>query len=75
MNWPPQSLDLNPIELLCDKLDRKMRPMNQNQLWEFLQVSWTEISTLTLKKLIERMPRTYTSVLRVKGGYFEESKI
>ena len=75
MNWSPQSPDLNPIELLWDKLDRKMRPMNQNQLWEFLQVSWIEISTLTLKKLIERMPRTCTSVLRVKGGYFEESKI
>jgi len=39
MNWPPQSPDLNPIELLWDELDRnvrKMRPTNQNQLWEFL---------------------------------------
>jgi len=78
MNWLPQSPDLNPIELLWDELDRnvrKMRPMNQNQLWEFLQVFWTEISTLTLKKLIERMPRICTTVLRAKGGYFEESKI
>ena len=78
INWPPQSPDLNPIELLWDELVRivrKMRPMNQNQLWEFLQVPWTEISTLTLKKLIERMPRICTAVLRAKGGYFEESKI
>lgn len=78
MNWPPQSPDLNPMELLWDELDknvRKMRPMNQNQLWEFLQVSWTKISALTLKKLIERMPRICTAVLKAKGAYFEESKI
>ena len=50
MNWLPQSPNLNPIELLWDELDRnvwKMRSMNQtnqNQLWEFLQIPWTEIS-------------------------------
>jgi len=69
INWLPQSPDLNSIELLWDKLDRnvrKMRPVNRNQLWEFLQIFWTKISVLTLKKLIEKMPRICTAVCRLK---------
>ena len=43
MEWPPQSLDLNSIELLWDELDknvRKMQPTNQKQLWVFIQTCW-----------------------------------
>jgi len=50
-----------------------MRSTNQNQLWEFLQVCWTQISATTLNKLIERMPNVCAAVL--EGRYFEESKI
>lgn len=78
MDWPPQSPDLNPIKLIWDELDRnvrKMRPTNQNQLWEFLQACWTQIAATTLNKLIERMPNVCAAVLKSKGGYFEESKI
>jgi len=52
-----------------------MRTTNQNRLWEFLQVYWTQISAASLNKLIERMPNVCATVLKSKGGYFEESKI
>lgn len=78
MEWPAQSPDLNPIELLWDELDRnvrKMRPVNHNHLWECLQACWQSIGEETLKKLINRMPRVCKAVIYANGGYFEEAKI
>ncbi|KMQ83189.1 paired box protein and transposase domain containing protein [Lasius niger] len=78
MDWPPQSPDCNPIELLWDELDRsvrKLQPKNSEQLWSYLQTIWKSISTETLQKLIERMPKICRAVIKEKGGYFEESKI
>lgn len=78
MEWPPQSPDCNPIELLWDELDRqvrKLQPTNTKQLWTFLQNCWNQITAEFLHKLIERMPRICAAVIRAKGGYFEESKI
>lgn len=78
MEWPPQSPDCNPIELLWDELDRevrKMQPTNSKQLWAFLKTCWDRLSTESLQKLIERMPRICAAVIRARGGYFEESKI
>ena len=40
MEWPAQSPDLNPIELLWEQLDRmicKKCPSSQSNLWEVLQ--------------------------------------
>ena len=40
MEWPAQSPDLNPIELLWEQLDRMVRkrcPSSQSNLWEVLQ--------------------------------------
>lgn len=78
MVWPAQSPDLNPIELLWDELDRntrQMRPQNHKHLWECLQTAWKQITSDTLKKLIERMPRICKAVIKANGGYFEESKV
>lgn len=78
MSWPAQSPDLNPIELLWDELDRKVRASHitsQLSLWETLQKCWSEIHAMTLEKLIRRMPRVCAAVIKSKGGYFEESKI
>ena len=41
MEWPAQSPDLNPIELVWDKLDRRVKarqPASATHLWEPLQV-------------------------------------
>jgi hypothetical protein len=78
MEWPPQSPDCNPIELLWDELDRRIRKReitSGTQLWEVLQQEWRLIPTETLAKLTQRMPRVCKAVMRAKGGYFEESKI
>lgn len=78
MTWPPQSPDLNPIELLWDELDRRVRkasPTSKNALWESLQREWTQLDGETLSKLINRMPRIVRAVLPAKGGYFDEKKI
>lgn len=78
MEWPPQSPDLNPIELLWDELDRKVKAKTQtniDELFQNLQEAWREIEETTLVKLIERMPRLCKAVLKAKGGHFDESKI
>lgn len=78
MKWPPQSPDLNPIELLWDELDRQIRksnPTSQDNLWEALQTSWRKIPESYLEKLIKRMPRLVKKVLEVKGGFFDEKKV
>ena len=43
MHWPPQSPDLNQIEMIWDELNRKIRevcPKSQNDLWNKLQYAW-----------------------------------
>ena len=70
MIWPPQSPDLNPIELLWDELDRYVRkqsPGSKEHLWELFQEEWQKISSQTLEKLISRMPRLCNAVIKADG--------
>ena len=78
MTWPPQSPDLNPIKMVWDEMDRRVKakgPTSAQHFWELLQNCWKTISGDYLRKLIERMPRVCKAVIKAKGGYFEESKI
>ena len=78
MTWPPQSPDLNPIEMVWGELDRRVKakgPTSAKHLWELLQDCWKTISGDYLLKLIKRMPRVCKAVIRAKGGYFEETRI
>ena len=56
-NWPPQSSDLNPIEMVGDELDRRLKekqPTSAQHMWELLQdcvflmkqSSWQRVATL-----------------------------
>ena len=78
MTWPPQSPDLNPIELLWDELDRKIRtvcPRSKSHLWNIIGQEWNNIQKETIRKLIERMPRILKAVIKSKGDFFGEKKI
>ena len=78
MEWPAQSPDLNPIELVWDELDRRMiakQPTSATHLWELLQQSREELSEQYLISTVERMSRVCSAVISAKCGYFEESKI
>ena len=78
MEWPPQSPDLNPIELLWEELDRRVRKLNPtsaSHLWTILQDSWKNLDPEYLMKLIKRMPRICKAVIKNKGFFFDESKV
>lgn len=78
MTWPPQSPDLNPMELLWEELDRNVReqcPSSQQAMWNALEESWNNISQETIDKLIARMPRLVKKVIKCKGGYFDEKSV
>ena len=69
MTWPPQSSDLNPIEMGWDELDGRVKESSQ-----VLSICGNSSKTVTKAfqvKLVERMPRMCKTVIKAKGGYFE----
>lgn len=78
MDWPAQSLDLNPIELLWEQLDHMVERKtwsNKSILWEMLQKAWGEISSCHLETLAARMPQVCQAVITAKGGSLYEGKV
>ena len=78
VTWPPQSPDLNPIEMVWDEMDCRVKakgPTSAQHLWELLQDCWKTISGDYLMKFTERIPRVCKAVVEANGGYFEESEI
>ena len=74
MTWPPQSPDLNPIDIVCDELDHRVnerQPASAQHMWEVLQDCWNSIPGDYLMKLVEGMPSVYKAVNKAKGGQFE----
>ena len=46
MTWPPESPNLNPIEMVWDKLERRVKekqPTSAQHMWELLQDCWKNI--------------------------------
>jgi hypothetical protein len=46
MTWPPQSPNLNPIEMVWDELDRRVKKKQSTgaqHMWELLQDCWKSI--------------------------------
>ena len=72
MSWPVQSADLNPIEMVWGKLDRKVRtkqPTSTTHLWRLLQESRTELSSVYDQSLVEGMLKICKVVIAAKGGH------
>uniref|UniRef100_A0AAZ3QFI7 Uncharacterized protein n=1 Tax=Oncorhynchus tshawytscha TaxID=74940 RepID=A0AAZ3QFI7_ONCTS len=64
ITWPPQSPNLNPIEMVWVELDGRVKEKQSTRaqhMWELLQDCW------------KRVPGK--AVIKAKGGFFEESKI
>ena len=77
MKWPPQSPNLSPIELAWDELDRRVRAQyarNEKKLFEALKTEWLHLPNSYFEKLLKRMPKICSTVLKAKG-YFDETKI
>ncbi|KAK6292566.1 hypothetical protein J4Q44_G00371500 [Coregonus suidteri] len=63
MTWPPQSPDLNPIEMVWDELDRRgkeKQPTSAQHMWELFQDCWKAF----LMKLVEKMPSVCKAVMK-----------
>jgi transposase len=76
--WPPNSLDLNPIENLWLLLKRRLRklfsekehcPHSAHELFVAAQEEWEEIDQGTIDDLIDSMPRRIQAVIEADGGH------
>ncbi len=72
LKWPPQSPDLNPIEQLCDVVEREIHIMdvqttNLQKLWCY-HVNMDQNLWGIFQHLVESMPWRIKAVLKAKGG-------
>ena len=66
MTWPPQSTDLNPIEMVWDEFDCRVKekhPTSAQHMWELLQ-------DRKAFQLVERMPRVCKSIKGYKANIY-----
>ncbi|GFS67207.1 uncharacterized protein TNCV_2902221 [Trichonephila clavipes] len=73
LDWPSQSPDLNPIELLWDELERILRsqtnlPSSLQALTSAVMDTWKAIPMVTYQKLVENLPKRVQAVIHAKGG-------
>ncbi len=62
LNWPANSLDLNPIENLWGIVKRKM-PLKAT-----IRATWALITPEQCHRLIDSMPRRIAAVIQAKGA-------
>ena len=73
LDWPAQSLDLNPIEHLWDQLERRLRdrpsrPTSVPDLKNAHVEEWSNIPIDTILNLVHSLPRIVEAVIVAKGG-------
>ena len=74
MQWPANSLDLNPTKHLWSYLKRRLAeypepPPSITELWHRVEKEWEAIPLSVCQKLIESMPGRVAAVLKAKGHY------
>ena len=70
MDWPAQSLNLNPLENLWDHLKtivQEKNPTNNADLRTAINDAWQPFLIEKLTKLINSMPRRCDAIIRGKG--------
>ena len=71
LEWPSQSPDLNPIEILWAELKKRVRsrrPTNLTQLHHLCQEELANIHPTHCGKLVEGYPKHLTQVKQIKGN-------
>uniref|UniRef100_A0A4W5KQD8 Tc1-like transposase DDE domain-containing protein n=1 Tax=Hucho hucho TaxID=62062 RepID=A0A4W5KQD8_9TELE len=69
MTWPPKSPDLNPIEMVWDELDRRVKekqPTSVQHMWELLQDCW---------KSIPARIRRYSDVMPLPDSFIQKQQL
>jgi hypothetical protein len=72
LDWPAQSLDLNPIKYLWDELERRLRarpnrPTSVPDLPNAPVAKWNQVPTVLFKHLVESLPRRVEADIAAKG--------
>ena len=72
LNWPANSLNLNPIENLwkqCkNRVQERNRPSNKDEMWALVSFVWEYIPQENISKLISTMLHQMQAVLETHGG-------
>ena len=71
LEWPSQSLDLNPIENLWYILDRKIGDRafrRKDDLKEAIMSAWDNIKTKETQNLVNSMPNCLAEAIMAKGS-------
>ena len=74
LDWPAKSPDLNPLEHLQEKLDRRIhsRPVqsnNERELRNALVHEWNNIPRVAIRTLIDSMCHRCNAVITARGGH------
>ena len=77
LQWPPQSPDLNPIELLWAIIKQKLYsensfPNTKGELIERVFKIWDEISVDTLERLCNQVIYRLRAVVAAEGGWIKK---
>ena len=70
MEWPAQSLDLNPIEnvwKIIGERARRKNPRNQEELWREIELEWKAITPSYCSQLISSCSKRCQEVINNKG--------
>ncbi|MBN3290480.1 TCB1 transposase, partial [Polypterus senegalus] len=71
LEWPSQSPDLNPIEMLWHDLKKAVharKPSNKAELQQFCKDEWAKIPPERRKRLIASYRKRLIAVIAAKGG-------
>ena len=76
IRWPLQSPNFNPIDMVWDELDRRVKEKQPTSAQHTVcGNSFKTVGKAFQVKLGERMQRVCKAVIKAKGVYFDESKI